>query len=194
MEQPVNFRRPALSEALEAWEKILHERRFPTEMLWIFQENLCVEHSRAAQGGFLFGFQTQFTPPPDDALDIAYDHFAETDSRIVFYRLGECMRKSVCILLCDPWFEDKNMGEGFWRRDDWKISFHPGLDGRIEEITDLARWLRRVKRDRAFHDLDFCMALETIDEIKIHGRPLAPYERFASSMLNRLRRIFGQPE
>ena len=27
---------------------------------------------------------------------------------MVFYRLGESIRdKSVCILLCDPWFEDK---------------------------------------------------------------------------------------
>ncbi len=37
------------------------------------------------------------------------------------------------------------------------------------------------------------MALETIDEIKMYGRPLAPYERFAETMINRLRRILGQP-
>jgi len=37
------------------------------------------------------------------------------------------------------------------------------------------------------------MALATIDEIKVYGRPLAPYERFAQTMLNRLRRILGQP-
>ena len=73
------------------------------------------------------------------------------------------------------------------------MSFHPGHDGEIEEVTDLTRWLRRVKRDRAFHDLDFCMALATIDEIKIYGRPLLPYERFAQTMLNRLRRVLGQP-
>jgi hypothetical protein len=36
------------------------------------------------------------------------------------------------------------------------------------------------------------MALTTIDEIKIYGRPLAPYERFAQTMLNRLRRVLGQ--
>jgi hypothetical protein len=49
-----------------------------------------------------------------------------------------------------------------------------------------------VKRGRAFHDLDFCMALTTIEEIKIYGRTLAPYERFAETMLNRLRRILGK--
>ena len=54
------------------------------------------------------------------------------------------------------------------------MSFHPGQPDNIEEVTDLTRWLRRVKRDRAFHDLDFCMALATIDEIKIYGRPLRP--------------------
>jgi len=194
MEKSPDFSRPTLSEALEAWEKILAERRFATEAVWIFQENLCIERSRATQGGFLFGFQTQFTPPPDDALEIAFDHFAGTDSRVVFYRLGECMGKSVCILLCDPWFEAKGKSEGFLRRDEWKMSFHPGLDGRIEEITDLTRWLRRVRRGRAFHDLDFCMALATVDEIAIYGRPLAPYERFAEAMLSRLRRFLGQPD
>ena len=89
---------------------------------------------------------------------------------MVFYRLGKCPGKSVCILLCDPWFEKKGEADGFLRRNEWKISFHPGHKDEIEEITDLTRWLRRVKHGRAFHDLDFCMALATIDEIKIHGR------------------------
>jgi hypothetical protein len=54
--------------------------------------------------------------------------------------------------------------------------------------------VRRVRRDRAFHDFDFGMALETIDEIKFHGRPLLPYERMAQKMLGRLRRILGQQD
>jgi hypothetical protein len=37
------------------------------------------------------------------------------------------------------------------------------------------------------------MALETIDEIKMHGRALAPYERFGEKLLNRLRRLLRQP-
>jgi hypothetical protein len=100
----------------------------------------------------------------------------------------------VCILLCDSWFEEKTARDGFLPRDDWKISFHPGHPGDIEEVTELTRWVRRVKRDRAFHDFDFGMALETIDEIKIHGRPLLPYERMAQKMLNRLRRMLGQAD
>ena len=87
--------------------------------------------------------------------------------------------KSVCILLCDPWFEEKTALDGFERRDDWKISFRPGHNGDIEEITDLTRWVRRVKHDRAFHDFDFGMTLEMIDEIRTCGRPLLPYERMA---------------
>jgi hypothetical protein len=194
MSSSATFSRPTLTEALGTWNQLLGERGFATGIVWIFQENLCIERSRAAQGGFLFGFQTAFTPPPDDALEIAFDHFFETNARIVFYRLGECMGKSVCILLCDPWFDAKGESEGYLRRDEWKMSFHPGLDHRIEEVADLTRWLRRVKRDRAFHDLDFCMALATVDEIKIYGRPLAPYERFAETMLGRLRRLLGQPD
>jgi hypothetical protein len=193
MNSTTTFVRPSLSEALDAWKKILAERDFATDLLWIFQENLCFEKARVAQGGFHPGFQTQFTPPPADALDIAFGLFSETAERIVFYRLGECRAKSVCILLCDAWFEDKKDDRGFLGRDKWGISFYPGLDDEIEEITDLSRWVRRVKRGRAFHDLDFCMTLTVIDEIKTYGRPLAPFERFARFMLGRLRRLLGQP-
>ena len=171
---------------------LLAERGFTTDITWIFEENLCFEKLNIEPGGFHFGFQTRFTPPAEDALDIAFDHFAETDSRLVFYRLGDVPGKSICILLCDSWFEGKDDSDGYLRRDDWKISFYPGQADSIDEITDLTRWLRRVKRGRAFHDLDFCMALATIDEIKIYGRPLAPYERFAQTMLSRLRRVLGQ--
>ena len=193
MESAAKSTRPTLEEALAAWKIILDEHGFKTDLVWIFEENLCIESSRAERGGFLFGFQTKFTPPPDDALDVAFDHFSETGARMAFYRLGECPGKSVCILLCDSWFDTKGDADGYQRRDEWKMSFHPGQSDNIEEVTDLTRWLRRVKRDRAFHDLDFCMALATIDEIKIYGRPLLPYERFAQTMLNRLRRVLGQP-
>ncbi|HXE41489.1 MAG TPA: hypothetical protein VN516_00590, partial [Candidatus Baltobacteraceae bacterium] len=135
-------------------------------------------------------FQLQFTPPPDDALDIAYDHFSATDARIIFYRLGNSNGKSICVLLCDPWFEAES--ELFLHDDEWRISFHPGLDDEVEEINDLSRWQHRFKRHRAFHDVDFCMSLATIDEIRIYGRTLEPYERFAETMRNRLKRFLGK--
>jgi hypothetical protein len=186
------FTRPALDEALETWQDCLGRHHLPAKPLWIFSENLCIERSPTAPGSFRYGFQTRFTPPDEDALDIAYDHFCDTAARIVFYRLGSAADKSVCILLCDSWFEEKTALDGFERRDEWKISFRPGHPGDIEEITDLARWVRRVRHDRAFHDFDFGMALETIDEIRTHGRPLLPYERMAQRMLGRLRRMLGQ--
>lgn len=186
------FTRPPLKMALSAWTECLERHSLPPEPLWIFSENLCIEHSRATPGSFRFGFQTKFTPPDEDALEIAYDHFSETSARMVFYRLGSAAKKSVCILLCDPWFEERSARDGFERRDEWKMSFYPGYAGDIEEVTELTRWVRRVKRDRAFHDFDFGMELQTVDEIKIHGRPLLPYERMAQRMLGRLRRVFGQ--
>src|SRR5665213_2698163 len=100
--------RPPLDEALAAWKDCLGSHGMSSEPLWIFSENLCIEHSRAAPGSYRFGFQTKFTPPDEDALEIAYDHFSETDARMVFYRLGSVPKKSVCILLCDSWFEGKN--------------------------------------------------------------------------------------
>ena len=193
MKSDAQFKRPSLEEAVKDWKKLLAERGFATDIIWIFAENLCVEKSRAEPGGFHFGFQTRFTPPSADALDIAFDHFGETDAPIVFYRLGGRPGKSVCMLLCDSWFENRRADDGFLRRDEWRVLFYPGQKDEIEEITDLTRWLRRVKRGRAFHDLDFGMTLEAIDEIKIYGRALAPYERFAAVMLNRLRRFLRQP-
>jgi hypothetical protein len=191
MESEAKFNRPKLAEALDAWKNLLAENGFATDLVWLFQENLCVEKSRAEPGGFRFGFQTKFTPPPEDALEIAFDHFCETNARIVFYRLGSVPGKSVAILLCDEWFEAKHEADGFLRRDEWRVLFHPGERDSIEEITDLSRWLNRVKRNRAFHELDFCLALATIDEIKIYGCPLLHYERFAETLINRLRRILG---
>ncbi|MGA9779793.1 MAG: hypothetical protein ACLPRE_13035 [Limisphaerales bacterium] len=193
MSLPTPLNRPTLNEALDAWKQLLSTRGLGTEMRWIFEENLCFEKSRDEQDSFHLGFQTKFSPPPEDALDLAFDHFCETDKRMVFYRLGDNLGKSICILLCDPWFEPKGEADGFLRRDEWRMSFRPGPADEIEEITDLGRWLRRVRHGRAFHDLDFSMTLAAIDEIKTHGRVLMPYERFASTMLNRLRRFLGQP-
>jgi hypothetical protein len=186
------FARPTLEAALAVWKQNLTSQGLPAEQLWIFAENLCIEPSRTTPGSFSIGFQTKFSPPDADALEIAYDHFTATPARVVFYRLGSAGNKSICILLCDTWFEEKNSRDGYERRDDWKISFRAGHPGEIEEITDLKRWVRRIKRDRAFHDFDFSMGLETIDEIKIHGRPLLPYERISQRMLNRLRTMLGQ--
>ena len=184
--------RPSLEQVLAAWRECLVARDLPETTLWIFSENLCLEHSRTLPGGFRFGFQTRFTPPPAEALEIAYGAFAGTDARMVFHRLGSCPRGSVGVLLCDAWFEARGVPDGYIRHDDWGISFCPGQPGEIEEVTDLTRWVRRVRRDRTFHDFDFAMSLETIDEICVHGRALMPYERFAEKMLNRLRRVLGQ--
>jgi hypothetical protein len=187
------FTRPPFQQALAAWQQCLRAQDLPGQILWVFAENLCLENSRVTPGSVRLGFQTRFTPPTDDALEIAYDIFSESNARLVFYRLGSCPRGSICILLCDAWFENRDEREGFKRHDEWGISFFPGVAGEIEEVTDLTRWLRREQGGRSVHDLDFAMSLATIDEIKIHGRVLLPYERFAESMLNRLRLRHGNP-
>jgi hypothetical protein len=191
MNQPA-FTRPPLAEALAAWQQCLVENELPPKTLWIFSENLCIEQSKAVPGGYHFGFQTRFTPPDAEDLEIAYEVFSALPDRLVFYRVGSCPRGSVCILLCDAWFEARGARDGFERIDEWGISFHPGQAGDLEEINDLGRWLHRVKRGRPFHDFDFAMSLETLGEIKTHGRQLQPYERFAQKLLDRLRRILGQ--
>ena len=187
----VAFTRPNLSDALVAWKKLLAERGFATDLLWIFEENLCFEKKPEVPGGIHIGFQTRFSPVPQESLDIAYEHFCEADARIVFYRLGESKGRSVCILLGDPWFNEKKDTDGYVRRDEWGISFFAGQKIEIEEVTDMRRWIRRLRRERPLHDVDFCMTLTAVDEIQIHGRVLTAGERYSEAMLSKLRRIFS---
>ena len=177
------FARPSFNDALNEWKIILGQRRLPTDIVWIFDENLCFEKDAAAKGGFRLGFQTQITPPPAEAEKIAYDHFCDYEARLVFYRIGSSGGKSVCLLLCDGWFEFKDENEGFLKRDQWLMSFHPGGPGEVAEITDEPRWKQRILRDRPLHDLDFCMTLQAVHETLAHGRVLTPYEQFALKVL-----------
>jgi hypothetical protein len=187
-----HFTRPAFAEAMKEWKNLLAARRFPTELIWIFDENLCYERMATGKDGLKLGFQTQFTPPPRAAEQIAYEHFREFSARIVFYRIGSAQGKSVCLLLCDEWFERRDESTGFVRRDDWLISFRPGEVEEIEEITDEQRWRQRILRERPLHDLDFCMTLRAVHETLAHGRVLSTYEHFALKLLNACRRFFGE--
>ena len=187
------FQRPPFDEALKAWQGVLKQRGLPTDCVWIFDENLCFEADAASPGGFRLGFQTALTPPPPDAEVIAYDHFAESDARIVFYRIGSWQAKSICLVLCDAWFEPRQEADGFVRRDDWRISFHPGTPGDIAEITDAQRWQGRILRDRPLHDLDFCMSLRAVHETLAHGHVLTAYDHYALKFLHAWRRLLGQP-
>jgi hypothetical protein len=186
--------RPNVKDALAAWEKLLDDRGLAPNLLWIFEENLCFEKKPDVPGGIHIGFQTRFSAVPQEALEIAYEHFCESDSRIVFYRLGANKNRSVCILLGDPWFNEKTESDGFVLRNDWGVAFYPGQKIEIEEIADMRRWIRRIRRERPLHDVDFCMTLAAVDELQIHGRVLTPGERYSEDMLSKLRRIFAHAD
>jgi len=191
MRQAVTIARASLDQAIQTWKKLLAERGHPTDLLWIFEENLCFEKQPAVPGGIHIGFQTRFAPVPQEALDVAYEHFCEADAPIVFYRLGDCKGRSVCILLADSWFGEKKESDGFVLNQQWGIWFHPGQKIEIEEVTDMRRWIRRLRRERPLHGVDFCMTLVAVDEIQVHGRVLTPGERYSEAMLGKLRRIFS---
>ena len=182
------YHRPPYEEALAAWKKLLAHHGFSTEILWILDENLCFERDTTAPAGVKLGFQTQFTPHPEDAAKTTYHHFAEMDARLVFYRLGDNKSRSICIQLCDPWLESKGENEGYIRHDDWLLSFYPGAAEAIEEITDADRWRARVVQGRPLTAVDFCMTLDALHELQAHGRLLTPDERFGLKLLRSTQR------
>jgi hypothetical protein len=188
METVRRFHRPAFEDALQAWQVVLKSRNLSTDILWVLDENLCFERDAGSQEGLRLGFQTQFVAPPSDAAKVTYHHFAEVPARLVFYRLGTNRGRSICIQLCDPWFESRNEAEGYIRHDEWLLSFHPGLDQEIEEITDAGRWQERVVRGRPLTAVDFCMTLAALRELKAHGRVLTPDERFGLKILRSIER------
>jgi hypothetical protein len=183
METARSYHRRPFEDVLAAWKGLLGRRGFSTDIVWIIEENLCFESDPDAAIGVKLGFQTQFTPHPADAAKVTYQHFAEMDARLVFYRLGQNRGRSICIQLCDPWFEPKKESEGYVRQDEWLISYYPGPNEEIEEITDPKRWQERVVRGRPLSAMDFCMTLDALRELKAHGRVLTPDERFGLKIL-----------
>ena len=194
MANPTPYTRPAFEEALRAWKTCLSQRSLPTEVTWVFDENLCFETDPSKPGGFRLGFQTEFSPPPPEAGQIAYDYFCEFEAPLVFYRVGSSGGKSVCLLLCDDWFAPKGETEGFLRRDEWRVAFRPGPAEEIEHITDRGRWERRLLRQRPLHDLDFCMTLRAVHEALAHGRVLTSYEHYALRLLHLWKRLLGHKD
>jgi hypothetical protein len=185
--------RPYFFDALKAWQDVLKQKGFPTDCTWLFDENLCFEKNPEAPEGFRLSYQTQFTPVPAEAERIAYGYFTDFHAPIVFYRLGSAAGSSLCLLLCDDWFQRKTAEEGFVRRDDWLILFRPGGPETIEEVREKDRWEKRLLRDRPLHDLDFCMTLRGVHEILAHGRVLTSYEHYALKFLHVWRRMLGDP-
>ena len=188
MENTHRYQRPPYEDALAAWKSLLAQRGHSTDLLWILEENLCFEKDPGTPARVKLGFQTRFTPSAADTAKVTYHHFAEVDARLVFYRLGANSGRSVCLLLCDAWFEPKSEADGYVRRDDWLVSFFPGANEQVEEIADEKRWQERVVRGLPLSAVDFCMTLAALRELKAHGRVLTPDERFGLKILRSLSR------
>lgn len=195
MSDAQKYQRPAFDEALKEWTKVLSGCGHPTECEWILDENLVFERDPKSASSVKVSYQTAFTLRPADLAQVTYDFFTDYDARMVFYRLGSSRGKSICLLLCDSMFETRGPEEGFLRRDDWLISFHPGEKVEIEEITDGQRYKNRLVSGRPLSDVDFCMPLAAIRELEAHGRVLTPYERFGVKMIDawqRWQRVSGE--
>jgi len=184
MQDAQKYQRPPFEEAMKEWQRILANSGFPTECEWILDENLVIEKDPANEAGVKLSYQTQFTTRPQDLAPLAYEFFNDFAARLVFDRLGTSKGKSVCLLLCDPVFETRGEADGFVRRDEWLISFRAGPKGNIEEVTDAQRWKSRLVSGRPLMDVDFCMPLDVLREIEVHGRALTTGERFGVKMID----------
>jgi hypothetical protein len=188
MSADTDFERPYFFEALKEWTQLLSEHGLPSKILWVLDENLVFETDPSRPNGVRLSYQTRFTATPPELAERTYAFFSDVEARMVFYCLGTSNGQSVCMILCDPVFESRGAEDGFIRRDDWLISFHPGPGTEIEEITDEQRWRDRVLRGRPLSDLDFCMPLDVLRELDAHGRPLSEYERFGMKVLGAYQR------
>lgn len=184
MQDAPNHQRPPFEVAIKEWHRLLSASGHPAECEWILDENLVFEKDTTAASGVRLSFQTQFTVRPGEIAQATYDFFTDFAARLVFYRLGTAGGKSVCLLLCDPVFETRGEAEGFVRRDEWLVSFHPGAKGNIEEITDAQRWKNRLTSGRPLMDVDFCIPSVALREQEIHGRVLEPGERFGVKVVD----------
>ncbi len=176
--QTQKYQRPPFETALKEWQRLLTVAGLPADCEWILDDNLVFEKDASTPAGVRLAFQTQFTQRPADLAPATYDFFSDFEARLVFYRLGTANGKSVCLILCDPVFETRGDAEGFTRRDEWFISFYPGPDAAIEEITDAQRYKNRIISGRPLMDVDFCMPAVVLREIEVHGRALTTPERF----------------
>jgi hypothetical protein len=183
MSHNASLERPYFFDVLQEWKKLLGEHGLPQDLLWILDENLVFERDLASPSGVRLGFQTAFTAIPPELAERTYGFFSEFEARMVFYCLGTSKGRAVCMILCDPVFETRDAEDGFIRRDDWLISFHPGPGTELEEVTDAQRWKDRMIRGRPLSDLDFCMPMDVLREIEAHGRPLDSRERFGVRVL-----------
>ena len=191
MDNSSKHTRPPFEQALQAWQELLRQRGFSTDLLWAFDENICVEKDSSRPAGYRVGYQIAFTPPPPEAHHVAYDQFCEIGAPLVWYRLGSGQGKSICLLLCDPWFNDRTEAEGFIKRPEWLMLFRPGPSEELEEIKDKARWAHRLIRERPIRELDFGMTLRAVHEVLAHGRVLSAYERYALKLLHTWRHWLG---
>lgn len=193
MDNSPNATRPPFPQALKAWKQFLSQKGFSSDLLWVFDENLCFEPGPSEGADFRLGFQTDFTPPPADSEQIAYEHFCGVDAPLVWYRLGSNQGRSVCLLLCDPWFGAKTEAEGFTPQTQWHMLFRSGGARELEEIKDKHRWEKRLLRERPVEELNFCMTLRAVHETLAHGRVLTAYERYALKLLHVWRHWLGEP-
>jgi hypothetical protein len=188
MPENTKTERPYFYDVLNEWTRLLGEHGLPSEILWVLDENLVFEKDPTRPNGVKLAFQTKFTATPPELAERTYGFFSDFEARMVFYCLGTSNGRSVCMILCDPVFESRDADDGFIRRDDWLISFHPGPGVELEEIEEEQRWQQRVLRGRPLSDLDFCMPLDVLRELDAHGRPLSSYERFGVKVLDAYQR------
>ena len=184
---------PPFDEALSAWTSFLAEQGLPTELSWVFDENVV----RVPVEGTLYftpSFQVELDAPQPEYARIAYEYFAATPWPVVFRAVGTSASKCLCMILCDDWFEGDDEDLGVRYRKPWHMYFDAGSGEEVGEVRDRGAWRRLKARTQALSDLDFGMTLQAVRELQQHGRILPPWQRALNAVTSALKSRGGDAQ
>ena len=186
MDEQPDVTRPSFDEAVRAWTSFLSEQGLPTELLWVFDENV-VRIPVEGTLHFTPSFQVELDAPRPEYARIAYEYFVDSQWPMVFRAVGTNASKSLCMILCDDWFEGDDEDLGVSYRKPRHMYFDAGSGEGVAEVRDRGAWRRLKARTQALSNLDFGMTLQAVRELEQHGRILPPWQRALNAVTSLLK-------
>ncbi len=147
--------KPDFDIALDYWGKLLKERDFSPNMVWVFRENLFHVKDGVTSDIKLI-FETKINPVTLDDVRLVYNQAKTHRGPIVFEMLVETHDFALCTLLGDTLTTSDDIFIDEWDlyffAKDFYLSF--------EEVRDLAAWMAAKAREwKHISELDYVFCL-----------------------------------